>query len=200
MAIAAIFSVFVISIYALKPAATDPGSRLVPNAAATPRKVKPIATGDINGDGRDLRTRSSPARTETVDNNESLRPNTTVNAAKAQDGSGTDNANRRPKTRASAAAPAPTSQPRSIKKKNQDIEVENDETHRTLPATAGAGLTANSISNNAAGTPKGKTAHGRARRLKTSIKKPRATTQRPRDGGDNSTDHRTQKTRPTNPK
>ncbi len=163
VAFAAIFAVIVFSMFRPQPAdAGAPGS-VVPIADATPKKVKPVAVGDLNGDpdrivrkgleptnsteGRESlkKTRRSPSRTETVNNNETLRSSKTVNGG-AQDGSGTDNANRHSKKinsprAATYVTPSASMNEATItnrkKPKNQDIEVENDETHRASPTSIG---------------------------------------------------------------
>lgn len=167
--VVAIVSVCVFTICEIQSVAAETIGNAVPIAAATPKKVKPVAPGDINGDPRELRTNSVPGRTETVNNNESLRSTTTVNSAEAQDGSGLDNANRRPKARVSGTAPAVINQPRSMKK-NQDIEVENDETHRTSPTSMSTSTT--------------KKTKRSGKHKKPSTKTPIVTTERPRDSED----------------
>jgi len=108
--------ILAVSLYAFEPTASNNGFGVDPVAAPTPRKIKQVAAGDVNGDsvkapdhlvrsktkknftpqspesnGVLERSSSVSGRTETVNNNETLR------------------SYRRPK--------------------NQDIEVENDETH-----------------------------------------------------------------------
>lgn len=209
MFITAIISMFVITIDALQPTASEMPNYIVPRPTATPRKVKPVVPGDINGDGRDVRTRSSPARTETVNNNESLRSTTTVNSSGAQDGSGLDSANRHTKkvtpagTNASQGFVAPSYEmsmsdqirarrlgptttgasaangtnsnvvspnSKALRKKNQGIEVENDETHRTSPSS-----TRSATSRKAKHSGKHK---------KPRAKTPAVTAERPRDPAD----------------
>lgn len=74
VAAVAITAVYAISIYAFQPEVPEPPGNIVPVPTATPRKVKQIMPADINGDGPD-RTRSTRERTETVNNNETLRTN-----------------------------------------------------------------------------------------------------------------------------
>ncbi|MBX7056092.1 MAG: hypothetical protein K1X36_14160 [Pyrinomonadaceae bacterium] len=125
--------VLAVSLYAFEPTASSTGIGVDPVAAPTPKKVKQVAGGDVNGDPENVpqhvvrtkttknfkpqspesngalqRSNTSPGRTETVNNNETLRSNRRT--------------------------------------KNQDIEVENDETHfvghdrkKAKPANSAAG-------------------------------------------------------------
>lgn len=115
--IGAVITVFAVSFYAFQPLEEDGAYNVAPKAAPTPRKVKSVAVGDVNGDGMPERSKGkrkfkpqSPesngsivapnaanARTETVNNNETLKTNRRLNVSGAQDGSGTDNANMRRK-------------------------------------------------------------------------------------------------------
>lgn len=82
---AAIVAVFVASVFAFQPPTAVSRGDVMPTATPSPRKIRKIAVGDVNGDGMDPGIRKP-------------------------------------------ASPAPTSRSRPIKR-NQDIEVENDETH-----------------------------------------------------------------------
>ncbi|HQZ94877.1 MAG TPA: hypothetical protein PLP21_01090 [Pyrinomonadaceae bacterium] len=84
----ALVTVFVASVFAFQPTAAVSRGEVGPTATPSPRKIRNIAVGDVNGDGMD------------------------------------------PGVRSAASSPAGTDRSRSIRKKNQDIEVENDETHR----------------------------------------------------------------------
>lgn len=124
--------ILAVTLYAFEPTASNAGVGVAPVAAPTPKKVKQVA-GDVNGDPENVpqhvvrskttknfkpqgpesngtlqRSNTSPGRTETVNNNETLRSNRRT--------------------------------------KNQDIEVENDETHfvghdrkKAKPANSAAG-------------------------------------------------------------
>ena len=127
---------------------SEPGSSTAANIVKPSAAPSPVRS-------KQTTKRTTPAnvrsRTETVNNDERItsakrRTPTgivhsgqagTADSYNAQDGSGTDNANRRPKNRVSTQSSAGSAQRRRAKK-NQDIEVENDETHLTSPAAAGS--------------------------------------------------------------
>lgn len=140
MSMSAIMSILAVSPHAaIRPSETAIVNGIAPRTSPTPRKVKSVAVGDVNGDGADVINRSAgkpkvksnntsnaarkngnlrTSRTETVNNNESLRVDrgattrnlkvdqtgSNLSASGAQDDSGTENANRHAK-RASAARP-----------------------------------------------------------------------------------------------
>ncbi len=144
----ALVSAICISGYAFVPTVAAVISPIVPSATPSPRKKatpRPIqspvarrATTNKNiGTGNQVesaRTQASPSanrsRTETVDNNETI----TIHQRKTPTAGNQPGVQQRRRTNTAT----PKSQPRAVKK-NQDIEVENDETHLAPRTSTGSG-------------------------------------------------------------
>lgn len=138
VAAVAITAVYAISIYAFQPEVPEPPGNIVPVPTATPRKVKQIMPADINGDGPD-RTRSTRERTETVNNNETLRTN-------GQSAPGTTNPAAQTTPSANRAAPgAPRGLLPYLEQSNVRTPTRTNASSNTAAGTASGGTTRKTV-------------------------------------------------------
>ena len=122
----------------------------VPNRGKNPARSKSFKPNSPESNGSLKTTNSARSRTESVNNNESLRSTTTGNAAGSQgvvnssyemsksdqikarrNGTATPRSGTTSGAKSNIASRG-SANGKSLRKKNGDIEVENDETHRTV--------------------------------------------------------------------